>query len=177
MHQVITVFGSAQSGAGDSAYEEAERLGSALAREGYVLCNGGYGGTMEASAKGAHASGGTTIGVTMSTLPRTANAWITRTIEKPSLIERLQTLVDLGDGYVVLGGGTGTLLELALVWELLTKHLMQPKPIVCLGQFWSPLVHVVKEQLVREGRPSASEAVTLIDSVEECVRVFNNALR
>ena len=37
-------------------------------------------------------------------------------------------------------GGTGTLVELAVVWEMMNKGVMQSKPIVALGQFWAPVV-------------------------------------
>ena len=177
MHHVITVFGSAQGVSGDEGYAEAEHLGSTLAQAGFTLCNGGYGGTMEASAKGALGSGGATIGVTISPFRILPNPWITKTVPMPSLIERLQKLVDLGDGYVVLRGGTGTLLELALVWELLTKQLMPAKPVVCLGTFWIPLVSMMKEQLRGERRLFAAEAVTVTDSPEECVRILTQVLR
>ena len=177
MHHVITVFGSAQGKPGDAGYEEAEHLGSALARAGFTVCNGGYGGTMEGSAKGARTQGGTTIGVTISALPGEPNHWISKAIPMPSLIERLQKLVDLGDGYVVLRGGTGTLLEFALVWELLGKQMMPSKPIVCLGEFWNPLVTMMKEQLRSERRFAATEAVAVAASAEECVKSLTEALR
>ena len=177
MAQMITVFGSAQGAQGEAEYEEAHHLGSALARAGFGVCNGGYGGTMEACAKGARTSGGITLGVTIDTLRIPPNAWISKTIPMPSLIDRLQKLVDLGDGYVILPGGTGTLLELALVWELLTKHLMQPKPVVCLGQFWMPLVGIVQAQLTRERRIAAAGAVSVVESVDECIQRLTGLLR
>jgi uncharacterized protein (TIGR00730 family) len=177
MGHVISVFGSAQSAPGDINYLRAEELGAALARAGFTLCNGGYGGTMEAAAKGALSSGGRTIGVTIRPLRRAPNAWITKTIPMPSLIERLEKLVDLGDGYVVLSGGTGTLLELALVWEYISKHLMPMKPVVCFGQFWSPLVAMMKEQLRSENRIAAADAVVVSESPDECVRFLTESLR
>ena len=69
------------------------------------------------------------------------------------------------------------MLELALVWELLTKHLMQPKPVVCLGQFWMPLVAIVQAQLTRERRVAAAEAVSVVESVDECVQRLTELLR
>lgn len=43
--------------------------------------------------------------------------------------ERLAVLTDMGDLFVVLPGSTGTLLELALVWEMLCKGLTR-KPVL-----------------------------------------------
>ncbi|MHC4104192.1 MAG: LOG family protein, partial [Planctomycetota bacterium] len=58
--------------------------------------------------------------------------------------ERLDKLIELGQAYVVLPGGTGTLLELAKVWELKNKGFLPPdKPIILVGRFWKPLVDLV----------------------------------
>lgn len=176
MAKVITVFGSAQPTPGDEAYAEAERLGSLLAQAGYTLCNGGYGGSMEASAKGARSAGGTVIGVTIDALGLQANRWITTVIPMPTLVDRLQKLVDIGDGFVVLRGGTGTLLELAFTWELLTKALMRPKPIVCLGEFWKPLVEVMTTQLRSEDRHEPATAVAIAESAQKCVAMLSERL-
>ena len=44
----------------------------------------------------------------------------------------------------MLPGGTGTLLELAKVWELKNKGFLKAdKPIILLGGFWKPLVELI----------------------------------
>ena len=58
----VSVFGSGAGGEAD--LDQARRLGAALARAGYAVLNGGYGGTMEAAALGARDAGGWAIGVT-----------------------------------------------------------------------------------------------------------------
>lgn len=176
MNAVITVFGSAHPAPGDDGYAEAEELGSLLARAGFSVCNGGYGGTMEASAKGSRAAGGDAIGVTISALDIPPNPWNSTVIPMPTLVERLQKLLELGQGFVVLRGGTGTLLELALTWEFLTKHLMRPKPVVCLGSFWTPLVEMMREQLRSEGRLEAAKAVAVAATAQECVAILSDRL-
>ena len=62
----ICIFGSYEPRAGEALYELAYDIGRGLAEAGYNVCNGGYNGTMEASAKGARDGGGSTIGVTCS---------------------------------------------------------------------------------------------------------------
>jgi len=59
--------------------------------------------------------------------------------------ERLFELVRLGDGYVACKGGTGTLVELAVVWEMLNKKAMDHRPFVVLGDFWQPILDRVRE--------------------------------
>ena len=48
-------------------------------------------------------------------------------------------------GYVACKGGTGTLVELAVVWEMLNKSVMSGKPLVVLGNFWVPVIERVRE--------------------------------
>ena len=50
-----------------------------------------------------------------------------------------------GHGYVACTGGTGTLVELAVVWEMLNKSAMEQKPFVVLGDFWQPIIDRVRE--------------------------------
>ncbi len=50
MRKIISVFGSSRPAEGDPEYVEAREIGKALALEGFVVCNGGYGGIMEASS-------------------------------------------------------------------------------------------------------------------------------
>jgi uncharacterized protein (TIGR00730 family) len=168
--RVVTVFGSAHPSPGEPAYAVAYDIGRALADAGFVVCNGGYGGTMEASAKGAKEAGGVTIGVTAAEFgSRRPNLWIDTVVEVPTMVERLLELVRRGDAYVVLQGGTGTMLELAAVWEFIAKGLLPPRPILAVGEFWDGVVRTVREQLVAEGRETASHSVLLGGSAEECV--------
>ena len=142
--KIVTIFGTGRAKPGDSAYTLAYETGKLLAQAGFTIANGGYGGTMLAAAKGATEAGGKTIGVTCSAFTRTPNEYISREIVTNSLDERLDTLIKLGQGYVVLPGGTGTLLELAKVWELKNKgFLNKGKSIILIGGFWKPLVDLI----------------------------------
>jgi uncharacterized protein (TIGR00730 family) len=137
---VISVFGSSRAADGDEAYEQARALGAALAQAGFVVASGGYGGTMEAVSRGAAEAGGRVIGVVAKAISTTANPWVHEINVVPQWEDRLLQLIRLGDGYVALPGGTGTLVELAVVWEMIHKRVMPPRPVVTLGGFWSPLI-------------------------------------
>jgi len=142
--RVITIFGTGRAKPGDSVYALAETTGSLLAQAGFTIANGGYAGTMLASAKGAAQAGGKVIGVTCSAFKGAANEFLSREIITGSLDERLDTLIRLGAGYIALQGGTGTLLELAKVWELKNKGFLKAdKPIILMGGFWKPLIDAV----------------------------------
>jgi uncharacterized protein (TIGR00725 family) len=143
--RIVTVFGSSRPREGDAEYEEARELGKALAGRGFAVCSGGYGGVMEAVSRGAKDAGGKTYGVTAEFFGRRANAWIDVEVRKKTWEERLFALIELGDGFVTCKGGTGTLVELAVVWEMLNKSVMAGKPCVVLGDFWQPILERVRE--------------------------------
>ncbi len=149
MATIITVFGSSRTQPGTPGYDTAVALGKALAEAGFTIANGGYGGTMEATAKGAREAGGHTIGVTAKQFSDDrdihANQWIKEEIPTQDWKERLFKLVELGAGYVALPGGTGTLVELSVVWEWVNKRFISPRPIVLLGGYWHPVVDAVAQ--------------------------------
>jgi len=163
--KTVTIFGTSRAKAGDGVYELAFETGRVLAEGGFRVANGGYGGTMEASAKGAVEAGGETIGVTCSAFGRSsANEYIRREIVTDSLEERLETLIKLGQAYVVLPGGTGTLLELAKVWELKNKGFLDAdKPIIMVGGFWRPLIELVAGE--------DAKSVSCIKQVDEASQI------
>ena len=171
---VICVFGSSHPAEGSEEYMTALHLGRSLAQAGFHVCNGAYGGTMEASARGAKEGGGTTLGIVLRHAPE-PNRWIDNTIVAETLIDRLATLIRTGDGYVVLRGGTGTLLELSAVWEFMNKRAIVPKPVVVLG--WEELLRALRSTFISEGQSGALELVSSARSVEECVSLFINSFR
>jgi uncharacterized protein (TIGR00725 family) len=147
--RVVTVFGSSRLLPRDPTYEEAYRLGYELARRGFIVCTGGYGGVMEAVSRGAREAGGHTIGITARVFALQANAWVAEEVVVETWQQRLFALIERGQGYVVCPGGTGTLVELAVVWELQNKRLAEPRPCALLGSFWRPVIeHVARAEPV-----------------------------
>ena len=138
--RVVGVFGSSCAPSGSSTYEVARRLGCAVTREGWVLVNGGCGGAMAGSARGAKEAGGQTQGVTLAAYGPRVNRWIDQTTVADTLWSRQETMARSADAFVALPGGTGTLHEVAAVWELLNKGFLRDKALVLLGHFWRPLV-------------------------------------
>lgn len=167
MKKVITIFGSAKPINNDEQYLTAYNLGKNLALNGFDICTGGFNGIMEAASKGAVEGGGNAIGVTVDLWQRSANKYITKEIKCNTLLERIDKLIELGDGFVVLQGGTGTLLELAAVWEYANKDLMRIKPIACHSSIWETIVSEMNEQMKLEGRPS--DIVKTFDTIDEIV--------
>ena len=169
--KIITVFGTSKAGPGDEVFGAAYEIGKTLAQKGLTIANGGYGGTMLAGAKGAVEAGGKVIGVTCSAFGRSdANEYITKEIATATLTERLKTLVELGNAYIVLPGGTGTLLELAQVWELKNKGFAgADKPIIIVGRYWQGLI-----DLIATADAESLEAVQIVSGAVEAVEVLSS---
>jgi uncharacterized protein (TIGR00725 family) len=155
-------------------------LGRALAKEGFDVCSGGYAGVMAAVSRGAKEAGARTYGVTAEFF-KTAklNAWVDEEIRMKTWQERLFELIERGDGFVACKGGTGTLVELAVVWEMLNKAVMKAKPFVAL-KFWTPILECVRE--VELGHPGVwgeanGRLVQVAATAEEAARVLAERLR
>ncbi len=176
MKKIISVFGSSRPRELDPEYVEARKIGSALAQAGFIVCNGGYGGIMEASARGAKEAGGETIGVTVDAFARMSNQWVDKEIRKATLVERIETLVNSADGYVIVKGGTGTLLELAYVWEFINKRFIPEKPIIIVGEFWGRVVDTLKDELLWEGLGDCTKFVQKVATPEECAALLTRKL-
>jgi predicted Rossmann-fold nucleotide-binding protein len=108
---------------------------------------------MEAVSRGAKEAGGRTLGITAAFFASRPNPWLDQEIRVKTWRDRLFELVKRGRGYVVCRGGTGTLVELAVVWESFNKGVMHNRPLVALGDFWEPVVRRVNE--VEDGGPTA----------------------
>ncbi len=173
--KTVSVFGGSRVQRDSPQYAEAERLGALLARAGFTLINGGYTGTMEASAKGAREAGGRVIGVT-STLfaANTLNEFVDEEIPTDDLYNRIRELIMRGDGYIVLRGSIGTLAELGIVWNLASLEPKFEKPIVLLGDFWKEVVQAYEENLAVG--TEQTRFLTFASTPEESVEILKRKL-
>jgi uncharacterized protein (TIGR00725 family) len=104
-------------GGGTCTTEEAEwarAVGRLLAEAGAVLVCGGLGGVMEAAARGARLAGGLTVGLLPGSDPATANPSIVVAIPTGLGELRNALLVRAAGAVIAIGGGWGTLSEIAL---------------------------------------------------------------
>jgi uncharacterized protein (TIGR00725 family) len=127
----IAVIGN-DSGCSAEMFSFSEDLGKALVDNGYVIVCGGLGGVMEAVCKGAHQSASYQFGCTIGILPGenadAANAYIDIVIPTGMGIARNALVVHSGDIIIAIGGGSGTLSELAMAWQM-------GKKIIAVNQF------------------------------------------
>ena len=100
----------------EEEYRAARAAGSAIAGMPAVLCCGGRGGVMEAASRGAREAGGTTVGI----LPDTGrgNPYLDVVIRTGMGYGRNAILVLSADAVVAIGGGYGTLSEIAIALKI-----------------------------------------------------------
>jgi uncharacterized protein (TIGR00725 family) len=94
--------------------EQAEVLGRRLAEAGAVVMCGGGPGVMEAVCRGARSAGGTTVGLLPGLDRREGNPYLSVAVPTGLGQGRNLLLVRSSDAMVAVGGGFGTLSEIAL---------------------------------------------------------------
>jgi uncharacterized protein (TIGR00730 family) len=146
--RIVTIFGGSKCREGDPEYTQALRVGALLADSGFTVCTGGYAGVMEAASRGAHERGGRVLGITMNQFKSQPNRYLTEKVPSEHFYERLQRLITQSVGYVALRGGMGTVTELSLVWNKLQTRVLDPRPLVLLGDCWPPVVQEWQRRLV-----------------------------
>lgn len=94
----------------------AEAIGGAIAGLGATLVTGGRGGIMAAASRGARRAGGCVVGIVPSTAFAEANPWCSVVIPTGLGHARNALTALAGDVVVAVGGGAGTLSEIAFAW-------------------------------------------------------------
>ena len=122
----IGVVGAGDAGSAEMAWAEA--VGQELARSGVVLLCGGLSGVMEAAARGARSAGGVTVGILPGPDRLAANPHIQIGVATDLGQARNVVLVRSADGLIAIGGGYGTLSEIAIA-------LKTGKPVVSIGSW------------------------------------------
>jgi uncharacterized protein (TIGR00725 family) len=175
--RIITIFGGSKCREGDPEYSQALQIGELLAEAGFTICTGGYAGVMEAASRGAHGRGGRVIGITMNQFKSEPNRYLTEKVPSAHFYERLQRLITRSVGYIALRGGMGTVTEISLVWNKMQTHVLEPRPLVLLGECWRPVVQAWQRNLavndadvsILKFATSPEEAVSIV--INESVRV------
>ena len=133
MKPVISVIGGGSCNREEGA--AAELVGKLLAEHGAIVLCGGLGGVMEAVAKGAKANGGTTVGILPGADPAAANAYIDIPLATGLGEMRNFIIVRAAHALIAIGGGMGTLSELALAQRI-------GRPVVGLHDSFSNAVDI-----------------------------------
>ncbi len=177
--RIVTIFGGSKCGEADTEYVQARRAGELLAKAGFTICTGGYLGVMEAASRGAREAGGRVLGIVMNQFKSEPNRFLTDKVATSHFYERLQGLITRSVGFIAIRGGMGTVTELSLVWNKIQTRVIEPRPLVLLGDCWRPVVEQWQKYLAVSDRDVAAldfastpeEAVEIIKAKSEGVEV------
>jgi len=122
---IIGIMGGHVCSEGEA--RQAYRVGQMLAEKGIILLCGGRGGVMESAARGAAESGGMVLGILPGRNPSESppNPYVSIPIFTGLGDARNVLNVLSSDGIIAIGGGWGTLSEIALARK-------NGKPVVLL---------------------------------------------
>lgn len=126
---LIAVIGGSTADTDELA--AAEIVGRILAEQGAVLICGGRGGVMEAACRGAKSAGGLTVGILPGRERSEANPYVDIPIVTGMGEARNAIVVRSAQAVVAIGGGYGTLSEIAFALHF-------GVPVVGLGT-WQPV--------------------------------------
>ena len=108
---IIAVIGD--SSCSPEQAELAETVGEQLAQRGATVICGGLSGVMEAVCRGAKSRGGLTVGVLPGEDASMANPWVDIPIVTGVGYARNMAVVKSAQAVIAIGGGYGTLSEIA----------------------------------------------------------------
>lgn len=174
-NKTIAVFSGSRTGKLKEYSDLAYNLGAKLAAYGYSVVNGGGAGLMESLASGVASLDGKMISVQYAFEGATQHQYSQEVHSFDSLAPRQAKIVALGDAYMVLPGGIGTLYEAI---EILAKkqagEMAHDVPLIFVGTFWSEqfstMEHIVAKEFAScnvleffDVQPDAKSAVDLLN--------------
>lgn len=113
----ISVVGFNADSCTEAAREAAYAVGRAVAKEGGTVVCGGLGGVMEAACRGAADKGGRSVGIVPSADLSQASEYCEVVVATGIGKSRDFLVAYSGDAMVVVGGGAGTLIEVAAAYQ------------------------------------------------------------
>ncbi|MDA1337153.1 MAG: TIGR00730 family Rossman fold protein [bacterium] len=164
-----TFFGSARCIAGDKHYEEARKLASLLAGDGFAIITGGGPGIMEAANKGAVEAGGQSAGINIQ-LGKTQNAnpYVKESVSFYYFFARKVMLSFASEVYIFFAGGFGTLDEFFELVTLVQTRKIDPIPIILVGEeYWNPLIKWIAKDLYEKRKNIDKEDMKIYRVVKD----------
>lgn len=155
---LVTIFGSARIKPGSESYQKVVELAERLTRLGdgrIGIVTGGGPGMMQAANEGVNnvlgRSEDHSIGLRIDLDFETGvNEFVHKVYSHQDFFSRLHQFVILADAYIVVEGGIGSLLELALVWQLLQVRKLYHTPFILLAPMWKALVEWATKWMIDE---------------------------
>lgn len=155
MTQEILVGVIGASDADSDMYEIAREVGGEIARRGWWLLCGGLGGVMEAACRGAREAGGHTIGILPGADRNAANPWVEIAVVTGMAEARNIIIARTAHVCIAIGGGYGTLSEIAFCMKFGT-------PIIALACPWAGVLQDGKIVSATTAQAACDHVATLL---------------
>ena len=158
----VTIFGSARVPKDHWVYRAVHDLAAELTRMDCDIITGGGPGLMQAANEGARSADPEgrrkSVGIRVD-LPfeQNVNAFVSEAFEHGTFFTRLHHFVLVSDAFVVVPGGIGTLLETAMIWQLLQVRKLHDVPLILVGRMYADLVAWCRQYMLRPECPLAGE--------------------
>ncbi|GES32575.1 TIGR00730 family Rossman fold protein [Streptomyces angustmyceticus] len=177
MNGRVTIYAGSHSGT-DHEFEKAvDRFVRDLVGHGMgIVYGGGRVGLMGTVANAALCEGGEVTGVIPRSLTdaEITHPYLTQLHVVDSMHERKHLMADLGDVFVAVPGGVGTVEELFEVWAWLILGFHQkPVTLLNINGYWDPLLSMIRV-MTRSGFLSEKEEASIrpIENAAELVRLL-----
>lgn len=172
----VTIFGSARTQPSHKYYKLAEQIAYKLTKSGFGVITGGGPGIMEAANKGAHFSGGKSVGLNIE-LPfeQHPNPFIDsdKSLSFNYFFVRKVMFMKYSQGFIVMPGGFGTLDEFFEALTLIQTQKIVHFPIVLVEkEYWQGLIDWLKAHMLAEHNisPADMDLFILVDTADEAVK-------
>jgi len=170
----VSIFGSARTTPDDPYYEQARRIASEIAKDGFAVITGGGPGIMEAANRGAFEAGGTSVGLNISLpMEQEPNPYQNVRLDFHYFFVRKVMFVKYATAFVILPGGFGTMDEFFESMTLIQTRKIRPMKVVLIGKrFWDPLLDWMRTTMLEtHGNISAGDLDLFFttDDVSEAV--------
>lgn len=175
----VAIFGDGTAKKKDKHFIDAYNMAKMLVESGYVVVDGGGPGVMLAATLGAKAGGGKVIAVILDPKKEPENYegtnkeninLVDEKIVTNNYSERLNKLIEVADAFVIFKGGTGTISELGLTWELAKFDYGHHEPLIFFGKFWEKIIKDLTEGLELERKEE--RVIEVVNRPEEVIKIL-----
>lgn len=175
----ITVYLGASEGTDTMLRNSVRQLGSWIGESGNCLVYGGSKtGLMGEIAESTISSGGSVIGVEPELFVRQSRQFkgLTQLIVTKDISERKAKMIELGDAFIALPGGTGTLEEISEVMSMVSmNYISAPCIIYNHYGFYNGLKQLL-ETMIEKGLSTRDrlKEIYFADSIEDIIALLTS---
>ena len=178
----VAFYGDAEAKETDQHFIDAFNTAKLLAENGYIIVNGGGPGVMLAATLGAKEGKGkvevviidekVNMGANYEGSGKENKEKANKIYRTKDIQNRTGKLIEISDAYIVFKGGTGTMAELALVWEKAKFEFGKHEPLIFFGDCWKNTIEALVENL--DFDKIERKVYDFAESSEEVLKIIQN---